>query len=121
MSQSPALDSPETTSPATEDTLISRQPNISAVLQNWGVIQIALLFAIISGAWILFSDRFVALLAPDPATLLTINTLAGWGFVIFTAAFLYGLIRRYTARLGHGTRMSRWLPAPRWLFSIDLE
>jgi PAS domain-containing protein len=98
MSPSSAPDSPEATPPATEET-ISHPSNTSAVRRNWGVIQIVALYVILSGLWVIFSDQVVVLLVPDPATLLTVNTLKGWGFILVTALLLYGLIRRYTARL----------------------
>jgi hypothetical protein len=60
-------------------------------------LRIAILYTVFSAAWILFSDRAAAALAPDPATLVLVSTLKGWFFVVVTAALLFLLVRRQFA------------------------
>lgn len=58
---------------------------------------IVLLYAIIGGLWILFSDRILVSLAADPATVARLQTYKGWLFVAVTAVLLLHLISRYAA------------------------
>ena len=57
-------------------------------------LRLTLLYLLIGGLWILFTDRLAALLFPNPNTLLLINTYKGWFYVIVTAFFLYLELRR---------------------------
>ncbi|KLU59410.1 phytochrome-like protein cph2 [Peptococcaceae bacterium CEB3] len=57
-------------------------------------LRIALIYAVFSGVWILTSDRWVKLAAPNLHTAEVLSTLKGWLFVLVTAALLYFLIRR---------------------------
>ncbi|CAA7599556.1 diguanylate cyclase (GGDEF) domain protein [Acididesulfobacillus acetoxydans] len=57
-------------------------------------LNIALIYAVFSGIWILVSDRWVKLAAPDLHTAEVLSTLKGWLFVLVTAVLLYFLIRR---------------------------
>jgi PAS domain S-box-containing protein len=52
-------------------------------------LRLTLLYLLIGGLWILFTDRLAALLFPNPNTLLLVNTYKGWFYVIVTAFFLY--------------------------------
>jgi len=56
--------------------------------------RIVLVYVLAAAAWILLSDRAVALVAPDVAQAARLSTLKGWAFVAFTAALLYAHIRR---------------------------
>lgn len=56
--------------------------------------RIVLAYVLAAAAWILLSDRAVALLAPDVAQAARLSTLKGWAFVAFTAALLYAHLRR---------------------------
>lgn len=56
-------------------------------------LQIAILYALISWMWILFSDRFLALIIKDQQTLLRYATIKGEFFVLMTSLLLYSLIR----------------------------
>lgn len=56
--------------------------------------RIVLVYVLAASAWILLSDRAVALLAPDVAQAARLSTLKGWAFVAFTAALLYAHLRR---------------------------
>ncbi|AGN00462.1 histidine kinase [Salinarchaeum sp. Harcht-Bsk1] len=56
-------------------------------------LDIAVVYGIVSGAWILVSDRLVAALIDDPELTTTIQTAKGWLFVLGSALLLFGLIR----------------------------
>jgi PAS domain S-box-containing protein len=57
-------------------------------------LRLTLLYLLIGGLWILFTDRLAAFLFPNPNTLLLVNTYKGWFYVIVTAFFLYLELRR---------------------------
>jgi PAS domain S-box-containing protein len=57
-------------------------------------LRLALLYLLIAGAWIAFSDQLLALFAPDESALIRWGTFKGWGFVVVTAALLYFTLRR---------------------------
>lgn len=76
---------------------------------------VVLLYAVCSSAWILLSDKAVAWLFDDPASMTIASTLKGWLFVAVTTTLLYVLIRR----LGGGKRPGSpalaarpWSPVP---------
>ena len=68
----------------------------------WGAIQIAGLYLLFGGLWILFSDQAAARVALTQEMLTTISLYKGWGYVLVTALMLYLLIRRNTAALRAG-------------------
>lgn len=72
-----------------------------AVDRNWGVIKIVGLYLLLGVLWILFSDRLAVALVSDPAALIRVSMLKGWGYIMVTALLLYELIRRHTAALRH--------------------
>lgn len=55
---------------------------------------VALLYAILSGAWIVFTDRLLAWLVQDHNTFAWIQTYKEWGFVLVTSFVLYVLLLR---------------------------
>jgi PAS domain S-box-containing protein len=57
-------------------------------------LKVTLIYSLISGLWILLSDRLLGLLVTDQELLTSISIMKGWGFVIVTAALLYWLIDR---------------------------
>jgi len=57
-------------------------------------LKITMIYAIIGGLWILFSDQLLAALVSDPVTFTRLGTIKGWFYVIATAGLLYILIRR---------------------------
>jgi PAS domain S-box-containing protein len=69
---------------------------------NWGAIQIAGLYLLTGGLWILFSDKVAASIALDRETFITISLYKGLGYVLVTALLLYWVIRRHTAALNTG-------------------
>ena len=69
-------------------------PSATPPAPSTGVLTIVLLYAVLSGIWILFSDKAVQWLFDDPAAMTIASTLKGWLFVAVTTALLYFLIRR---------------------------
>ena len=59
-----------------------------------GALFIVLVYAVFACLWILLSDKAVAWLFSDPATMTLVSTLKGWLFVGVTALLLFGLIQR---------------------------
>ncbi len=57
-------------------------------------IRITLLYSLIGGLWILFSDRLIQVLSSDPVTLTHWQTYKGWAFVGMSALLIYYLLRR---------------------------
>jgi PAS domain S-box-containing protein len=74
-----------------------------------GALRIAIIYTVVSGVWILLSDRVVVEFITDPAGQVTANTLKGWGFVVFTAVLIYGLVREHTSELRAGEERYRTL------------
>jgi signal transduction histidine kinase len=60
-----------------------------------GAMRIALLYAVVAGLWILFSDELLAALVTDPHIMIRIAIFKGWLFVLVTAGLLNWLIKRY--------------------------
>ncbi len=54
--------------------------------------------------WIAVSDRAVAAFSSDPATIVTLSTVKGWGYVAVTGAMLALLLRRNETRRDRQTR-----------------
>jgi PAS domain S-box-containing protein len=57
-------------------------------------LKVTLIYCLISGLWILSSDRLLRLFVTDPELLTSISIVKGWLFVIVTTALLYWLIDR---------------------------
>lgn len=55
-------------------------------------IKITLIYTIVGGLWILFSDKLLSLLIKDAATLTVLQTFKGWFYVVATAAMLNYII-----------------------------
>ena len=61
--------------------------------------KVALIYVIASAAWILLSDRLLALLIHDPKKILAISVLKGLGFVVLSGGIMFHLLSR---------RLRRW-------------
>lgn len=57
-------------------------------------LHIAITYAIVGGAWILFSDRFLGMLPIEHRTMVFIGMIKGWLYVAFTALLLYAMIKQ---------------------------
>jgi PAS domain S-box-containing protein len=72
-----------------------------------GAVRIVALYLSLGGLWILFSDRLLIALVPDPALFGFLNLLKGWAFIVVTALFLYWLIQRHTNAMQAGREWLR--------------
>lgn len=59
--------------------------------------KIVLIYAVIGGLWILFSDSLLAARVVDPAIITKFSIYKGWAYVLVTALLLYWLIGRYAS------------------------
>jgi PAS domain S-box-containing protein len=59
-----------------------------------GALRVVFLYAGFSGLWILLSDRAVAALFRDPATMTLVSIAKGWVFVTVTAMMLFVMVKR---------------------------
>jgi len=57
------------------------------------ILRIVLPYVVVSGLYILLSDRLLSALADDPATVLHWSIYKGWAFVLVTAGLLSSLLR----------------------------
>jgi PAS domain S-box-containing protein len=64
------------------------------------VVRIVAIYVMVSGLWILLSDRAVGCLTSDPALMTTLSTIKGFLFIVVTATLLYVLILRLVQREG---------------------
>ncbi|VXD23585.1 putative Diguanylate cyclase [Planktothrix serta PCC 8927] len=84
--------------------------------------QIPLIYGIIGGLWIAFSDHLLALLANYPHSITLLQTVKGWFFILITSLLLYYLIRRETQRLQLSEKRYRDLflshPQPIWVYDL---
>lgn len=68
-------------------------------LKQTGIIKIILIYLIVGGLWILFSDSILHTITSDASIYNYINTATGLVFVIFTAGLLYYLINKYSNKI----------------------
>jgi two-component system, cell cycle sensor histidine kinase and response regulator CckA len=61
--------------------------------------RIVFVYAVVGALWILLSDKLLALVVQDPATITTLSMYKGWAFIALTACLLYLLIRRDCGKL----------------------
>jgi len=67
----------------------------------------ALLYLVIAGLWIFFSDRFMVLIARNPRQLLFLSTGKGWFYVALTALLLFLVLNRFTRQIRQNQRRIR--------------
>ena len=67
---------------------------------------VAIVYALVSGLWIVFSDRYVEMLAgsADPSVLTRYQTLKGWGFVLVSAGLIGLVVWRLLTSLERANR-----------------
>lgn len=56
-------------------------------------LRLALTYVVMGSAWILFSDRALALFVQDAAQLSQLQTAKGWAFVLLTGLLFFVLAR----------------------------
>ena len=72
---------------------------LKAVRLDRNAFQISVIYLLIGGLWILFSDRFAEAISKNVQTLTTVSTYKGWGYVLITGLILYWLIHSNNSRL----------------------
>ncbi|MEA5112484.1 MAG: PAS domain S-box protein [Geobacteraceae bacterium] len=71
---------------------------------TWAVIRIVVLYGIIGGLWIYFSDTIVGGMIHDPVLIVRLSVYKGLAFILVTATLLYILIARYVRRMADTAR-----------------
>jgi signal transduction histidine kinase len=66
--------------------------------------RVTLLYVLLAGAWIIFSDQLLAFLVSHPLQMAALQTVKGWIFVAISATLLYGLLR-YEVRKRQGVEV----------------
>jgi PAS domain S-box-containing protein len=61
-------------------------------------LKVALIYIVVAGCWILFSDRLLALLVADPERKIEFSIFKGWLFVFLTGYLLYQLLNRWLTK-----------------------
>ncbi len=69
-------------------------PEISSQLKSYIPSRTAIVYALVAGIWIAFSDHLLGLMVDDPGILIRFQTYKGWFFVLVTAILLYFALRR---------------------------
>lgn len=62
-------------------------------------LRIALIYSLVGGIWIVFSDELLAMLVEDPLIITRYSTYKGWFYVAATAVMLFHLIKQATREL----------------------
>jgi len=61
--------------------------------------KVVLLYLLVGGLWIIFSDKMILLFTDDLATISRYQTLKGWLYVLVTAGLFFAILRWYIVRL----------------------
>lgn len=61
--------------------------------------RVIILYLLVGGLWIIFSDRMILLFTDDLATISRYQTLKGWLYVLVTAGLFFSILRWYIVRL----------------------
>lgn len=72
--------------------------------KNFAAMKVALIYAIFSILWILFSDQLLLLLVFDPQLMTRIQIMKGWAFVLTTSLIIYFLLLREITRVVEAER-----------------
>lgn len=72
--------------------MLTRKHSIMNRIYRSSPLIVALIYLVIGGLWILFSDRVLAGLIDDPRALTTLQTYKGWFYVVTTAYLAYLLV-----------------------------
>ena len=70
-----------------------------SILRSNAALKIALIYAVFSALWILFSDQVLLFYLKEVGILTRMQILKGWVFITVTALFVYYLLRRELNRL----------------------
>lgn len=69
--------------------------------------RLSVIYLIIGGFWILFSDQLAAKLSHDEATLTIIQHYKGWFYVFVTGVALFLFVKRHLKRLRHAEYLAK--------------
>ncbi|MDY0254781.1 MAG: ATP-binding protein [Tenuifilaceae bacterium] len=61
--------------------------------------KVIILYLLVGGLWIIFSDKMILLFTDDLATISRYQTLKGWLYVLVTAGLFFAILRWYIVRL----------------------
>ncbi|MBZ9689246.1 EAL domain-containing protein [Clostridium estertheticum] len=61
-------------------------------------LKVTLVYALIGGLWILFSDRILNLLIESKSLMVRIQTIKGWAYVLISSFIIYYLISEFTKK-----------------------
>ena len=78
---------------------LQKYARLKAIRLDRNAFQITVIYLLIGGLWILFSDRFVEAISTNTQTLTTLSTYKGWFYVLVTGLLLYWLIHRNNLRI----------------------
>ena len=70
---------------------LNRTPTLTAT-------KVACVYALVSAAWILFSDMLIAAAATDVEALTRAQMVKGWAFVLTTSVLIFFLMRQEMSR-----------------------
>ncbi len=79
--------------------MIPRPAKLVSAYRKNTAFKVALLYALFSVLWILFSDEILLWFVKDSGRLTTIQMLKGWFFVISTAVIIFFLLKKEISRL----------------------
>jgi PAS domain S-box-containing protein len=74
-------------------------PQLKFSTINAVAFRVALIYAVFSILWILFSDHLLLMLVADPQVMTKIQILKGWVFVLVTSLIIYFLLLREVIRI----------------------
>ena len=78
---------------------ISSQKELPRLLRMPFAPGVALLYLLLAGLWIYYSDLAAKILASNEEQLRIFSTYKGWGFVVLTAALLFLVLNRFVSRI----------------------
>ncbi|HEY5587807.1 MAG TPA: hypothetical protein VIK86_02500, partial [Candidatus Paceibacterota bacterium] len=61
-------------------------------------LKVTIVYALIGGLWILFSDRVLDILIESKSLMVKIQTIKGWAYVLISSFIIYFLISEFTKK-----------------------
>ena len=61
-------------------------------------LKVTIVYALIGGLWILFSDRILNILIESKSLMVRIQTIKGWAYVLISSFIIYFLISEFTKK-----------------------
>ncbi|MBI9053560.1 MAG: PAS domain S-box protein [Bacteroidales bacterium] len=72
---------------------------MNSIRKEWKSFRIVIIYIIIGALWIVFSDKVLGYFVSDSKTILKLQTIKGWFYVLSTGILLYYLIFRQLGKL----------------------